>query len=115
MGLGGKASATARGNKLSDLIMTGKSYASVLIHLRNRGNEAYKPVRSFMKTQRERQRDRETERDGETEREREREAETERGLNSPYYIHTYFVFLSWSFSLSSFYSLLRDPTQGNLR
>ncbi len=41
--LGGKARSTERGSSLKQFIRTGASNSKVLVHLRNRGHEAYKP------------------------------------------------------------------------
>jgi chromosome segregation ATPase len=41
--LGSKASATNRGSSIKDLIKSGKNKATITIHLRNEGKDAYKP------------------------------------------------------------------------
>ncbi|XP_060083255.1 structural maintenance of chromosomes protein 6-like [Ylistrum balloti] len=43
VGLGGKANITSRGNTIKSFIKTGKQTAEVMIKLRNRGPDAYKP------------------------------------------------------------------------
>ena len=43
VGLGGNASNTSRGNSLKGFIKEGCTAANVVIHLRNRGSDAYKP------------------------------------------------------------------------
>ncbi len=41
--LGGKARSTERGSSLKQFIRTGARYSKVVVHLRNRGHEAFKP------------------------------------------------------------------------
>lgn len=41
--LGGKARSTERGSSLKQFIRTGANSSTVVVHLRNRGSEAYKP------------------------------------------------------------------------
>lgn len=43
VGLGGKANVTSRGSTIKSFIKTGKQTAEVMIKLRNRGSDAYKP------------------------------------------------------------------------
>ena len=43
VGLGGKARSTERGSSLKQFIRTGATSGRVIVHLRNRGLEAYKP------------------------------------------------------------------------